>query len=195
MQLDDALNAQHIASEALDATNGENRQLAADASAREEENLKLKSDLDECLKENVEVEAIRNSVMAENEDLAKKFEDADANFVANFHLIEEYTSFSNYFASVGQQEVITALRSERPDLDFSFLEAKFPPMDIEKLRLFCKNPSEEAPMLLNVNKLIQGYKFGNTYYHFGIGKIKFTTEQTVQMENACALTYLHHHYA
>ncbi|KAL2494487.1 hypothetical protein Fot_38244 [Forsythia ovata] len=132
-RLDDTLNAQNIASEtseALDAANGKNHQLAAEDSAREGEIFKLKSNLEECLKEKMEVETIRDSIMAKKEDLVKKLQDADANFVANFHLTETYTSFSNYFVSVGQLEVITALRSERPDLDLSSLEAKFPPMDI-----------------------------------------------------------------
>ncbi|KAL2529179.1 Uncharacterized protein Fot_21780 [Forsythia ovata] len=44
---------------------------------------------------------------------------------------EAYTNFSNYFAIVGQQEVITALRSKRSNLDLSSIEAKFPQMDIE----------------------------------------------------------------
>ncbi|KAL2494988.1 hypothetical protein Fot_38745 [Forsythia ovata] len=92
---------------------------------KSEEMLKVKSDLEEILKGKVEVEAIRDFVMA------KKLQDADANFLANFHLTEAYTIFSNYFASVGQQEVINALRSEHPDFDLSSFEAKFPPMDIE----------------------------------------------------------------
>ncbi|KAL2528956.1 hypothetical protein Fot_21557 [Forsythia ovata] len=78
----------------------------------------------------MEAEIVRDFVMVENEDLVKKLQDKDANLFANFHLTDAYTSFSNYFASVGQQEVITALRSERPDLDLSSLKAKFPPMDI-----------------------------------------------------------------
>ncbi|KAL2552846.1 hypothetical protein Fot_06465 [Forsythia ovata] len=130
-KLDDALNAQNVASKAFEAANGKNRQLATEASARDEEISKFISDLDECLKGKVEVEAIKDFVMAEKKGLAKKLQDADANFVANVHLTEAYTSFSNCFVSVGQQKVITALRSERPHLDLSFLEAKFPPMDTE----------------------------------------------------------------
>ncbi|KAL2489518.1 hypothetical protein Fot_42810 [Forsythia ovata] len=129
-KLDNALNAQNKASEALEATNGKNRQLAAEATARKDEISKLKSDLEACLKEKMWVETVRDAVMAEREDLAKKLQDADANFVANFHLTEAYTSFFNYFASVRQQEVINALRTEHLDLDLSSLEAKFPPMDI-----------------------------------------------------------------
>ncbi|KAL2544374.1 hypothetical protein Fot_13607 [Forsythia ovata] len=117
--LEDALNARKISSKALEAPNRENRRLTAEASMRQDEMLKLKSDLDESVKGKVEVEAIKDSVMAEKENLANKHYDADANFVANFHLIEAYTKISNYFASVGQQEVITALRSKHPDLDLS----------------------------------------------------------------------------
>ncbi|KAL2493974.1 hypothetical protein Fot_37731 [Forsythia ovata] len=85
-KLDNALNAQNIASEALKTTNRKNRQLDAEASVRDEEISKLKSDLAERLQGKVEIEAIRDSVMAEKEDLAKKLQDAYANFVANFHL-------------------------------------------------------------------------------------------------------------
>ncbi|KAL2489603.1 hypothetical protein Fot_42895 [Forsythia ovata] len=95
-KLDDSLTAQNIASEALEVANGENCRLTAEASARHEEVLKLKSDLEETLKDNAEIEA-------EKEDLAKKLQDADSNFIANFHLTEAYTNFSNYFG-VGQQE-------------------------------------------------------------------------------------------
>ncbi|KAL2471702.1 hypothetical protein Adt_39838 [Abeliophyllum distichum] len=44
---------------------------------------------------------------------------------------EAYTNFSNYFASVGHQEVMATLQLEHPDLDITFLEAMFPPMNIE----------------------------------------------------------------
>ncbi|KAL2512614.1 hypothetical protein Adt_18214 [Abeliophyllum distichum] len=104
--------------------------------ARREEILKLKSELEKCQRGKAEVEIVRDSVMVEKEDLANGLEDAEDNFVANFHLTEAYTSFFNYFASVSQQEVITALCSKHPNLDLSSLEAKFPPMDI-------KDPPEE----------------------------------------------------
>ncbi|KAL2527522.1 hypothetical protein Adt_12576 [Abeliophyllum distichum] len=123
--LDDPLNAQKIASETLEASNGENHRLTAEAFARHEEILKLKSELEESFKEKVEVEAVWDSVMAENEDLVKKLQDAEANFIANFHRTEAHASFSNYFASVGQQEVINVLRSEHLDFDISVLKAKF----------------------------------------------------------------------
>ncbi|KAL2529130.1 hypothetical protein Fot_21731 [Forsythia ovata] len=64
-KLDDAINAQKIASEVLEAANGENRRLTTEASVRDDEILKLKSDLEESLKRKAEVEAIRDSAMAE----------------------------------------------------------------------------------------------------------------------------------
>ncbi|KAL2548362.1 hypothetical protein Fot_09892 [Forsythia ovata] len=106
------------------AANGENRRLTNEACARQEEVLKIKTDLEDSLKGKAEVEA-------QKEELAKNLQDANSNFIANCHLTDAYTSFSNYFASVRQHEVIIAFRSKRPDLDLSFLEAKFPPMDIE----------------------------------------------------------------
>ncbi|KAL2509029.1 hypothetical protein Fot_32676 [Forsythia ovata] len=63
-KLDDALNAQNIASEALETANGENRQLTAEAFAKQEDVLKIKVDLDEALKGKAEVEA-------QKEELAK----------------------------------------------------------------------------------------------------------------------------
>ncbi|KAL2532304.1 hypothetical protein Adt_05655 [Abeliophyllum distichum] len=79
----------------------------------------------------VEAETIRDSVLAEKEDLAKKLQEVEASFVANFHLTKAYTSFSNYFASVGQQEVISVLHKEHPNFDLSSLEAKFHPIEVE----------------------------------------------------------------
>ncbi|KAL2474650.1 actin cytoskeleton-regulatory complex protein pan1-like [Abeliophyllum distichum] len=114
-KINDALNAQKIASKALEASNRENRRLVAE----------------ESLKGKIEVEAARDSMMTEKEDLVKKLQVAEANFDANFHLTEAYASFSNYFASVGQQKVINVLRSEHPDFDLTALEANLAPVDIE----------------------------------------------------------------
>ncbi|KAL2519132.1 hypothetical protein Adt_15379 [Abeliophyllum distichum] len=108
-KLDDALNAQKIASEALEAANEENRQLRAEVLARQEEVSKLKSEFEECQKGKAEAEVHRDSMMAEKETLTRKLRDAEAEFVANFHHTEASTSFSNYFASVGHQEVLATL--------------------------------------------------------------------------------------
>ncbi|KAL2541090.1 hypothetical protein Adt_02068 [Abeliophyllum distichum] len=37
----------------------------------------------------------------------------------------------DYFARVGQQEVLTALRNDHPEFDVKVLEARFPPPDVE----------------------------------------------------------------
>ncbi|KAL2498304.1 Uncharacterized protein Adt_23854 [Abeliophyllum distichum] len=52
-------------------------------------------------------------------------------FVANFHNTEAFSNFSDYFARVGQQEVLTALRTDHPDFDVKTLETRFPPPDAE----------------------------------------------------------------
>ncbi|KAL2461836.1 hypothetical protein Adt_45256 [Abeliophyllum distichum] len=71
-KLEDTMNAQKIAIEALEAANGEKHRLRNEASARQEEILKLKTILEECPKGRVEAENINDSVIDEKEDLAKK---------------------------------------------------------------------------------------------------------------------------
>ncbi|KAL2542937.1 hypothetical protein Adt_03915 [Abeliophyllum distichum] len=58
-----------------------------------------------------------------------KLENAEAEFVANFHNTEAYTNFSDYFARVGQQEVLAVLKNDYPNFDLGILEARFPPPD------------------------------------------------------------------
>ncbi|KAL2455994.1 hypothetical protein Adt_47003 [Abeliophyllum distichum] len=58
-----------------------------------------------------------------------KLVNAEAEFVANFHNTEAYTNFSDYFARVGQQEVLAALKNDYPNFDMGTLEARFPPPD------------------------------------------------------------------
>ncbi|KAL2456622.1 hypothetical protein Adt_15038 [Abeliophyllum distichum] len=60
-----------------------------------------------------------------------KLENAEAEFVANFHNTEAYTNFSDYFARVGQQEVLTVLRKDHPSFDIGPLEARFLSPDVE----------------------------------------------------------------
>ncbi|KAL2474483.1 hypothetical protein Adt_35219 [Abeliophyllum distichum] len=70
----------------------------------------------------------------EAEDGKKEVEarlaNAEADFVANFHNTEAYTNFADYFARVGHQEVLTALRNDHPEFDVKVLEARFPPPDV-----------------------------------------------------------------
>ncbi|KAL2533442.1 hypothetical protein Adt_06793 [Abeliophyllum distichum] len=77
-------------------------------------------------------------LMGENKEIEEKLEkvqakleSAEAEFVANFHNTEAYTNFSDYFARVRQQEVLTALRKHHPNFDIGPLEARFPPLDVE----------------------------------------------------------------
>ncbi|KAL2458320.1 hypothetical protein Fot_55797 [Forsythia ovata] len=100
-QLGDVLNAQRIALEALEVANGENHRLTTEALARQEEVPRLKSELEECKMEKMEAESLRDSTLAENEYLNKRLQNAEAEFVANFHHTDAYSSFSSYFTSVG----------------------------------------------------------------------------------------------
>ncbi|KAL2467184.1 Uncharacterized protein Adt_43035 [Abeliophyllum distichum] len=59
-----------------------------------------------------------------------ELENVEAEFVANFHNTEAYTNFSDYFARVGQQEVLAVLRNDHPNFDIGTLEARFPPPDV-----------------------------------------------------------------
>ncbi|KAL2505377.1 Uncharacterized protein Adt_20998 [Abeliophyllum distichum] len=121
-QLDNANAAQRVAAEALEAANNEKRRLLEEAKARDEEVLGLRKDLANAEDGRKEAEAGKREVEA-------KLANAEANFVANFHNTEAYTNFTDYFARVGQQEVLTALRSDHPDFDVKTLEARFPPPD------------------------------------------------------------------
>ncbi|KAL2457868.1 Uncharacterized protein Adt_46192 [Abeliophyllum distichum] len=123
-QLDNANTAQKFTSEALEAANGEKRRLLAEAKLRDDEIQSLRRDLESFENGRKEAEAGRKEVEV-------KLANAEADFVANFHNTEAYTNFSDYFARVGEQEVLTALRKDRPNLDIGSLEARFPPSDVE----------------------------------------------------------------
>ncbi|KAL2457788.1 Uncharacterized protein Adt_46224 [Abeliophyllum distichum] len=123
-QLDNANAAQKVAAEALEAANIEKKRLQEEAKSREEEVLSLRKELADAGKAKQEAEEGKKEVEA-------KLANAEADFVANFHNTEAYSSFSDYFARVGHQEVLTALRNDHPDVNVKDLEARFPPPDVE----------------------------------------------------------------
>ncbi|KAL2504905.1 putative abhydrolase domain-containing protein [Abeliophyllum distichum] len=123
-QLDNVNATQKVAVEALEAANKEKRRLLEEAKSLDEEISGLRKDLELFENGKKEVEAGKREVEA-------RLANAEADFVANFHNTEVYTNFSNYFARVGQQEVLTALRNDHPDFDVKSLEARFPPPDVE----------------------------------------------------------------
>ncbi|KAL2497704.1 putative abhydrolase domain-containing protein [Abeliophyllum distichum] len=123
-QLENANAAQKVAAEALEAANKEKRRLLEEAESRDEEISGLRKDLESSKNGRKEVEAGKREVEA-------KLANAKAEFMANFHNTEAYTNFSDYFARIGQQEVLTALRNDYPDFDIRSLEARFPPPDLE----------------------------------------------------------------
>ncbi|KAL2479993.1 hypothetical protein Adt_32959 [Abeliophyllum distichum] len=124
LKLDNANAAQKVIAEALEAANGEKRRLLEEAKLHDDEIQSLRRDLESSENGRKEAEAGRKEVEV-------KLANVEADFVVNFHNTEAYTNFSDYFARVGQQEVLTALRKDHSNLDIGTLEARFPPPDVE----------------------------------------------------------------
>ncbi|KAL2504189.1 Uncharacterized protein Adt_19810 [Abeliophyllum distichum] len=123
-QLDNANAAQKVAAEALEAANKDKRRLLEEAKSREEEMSGLREELAKSEKGKKEAEDGKKEVEA-------RLANAEADFVANFHNTEAYTNFADYFARVGHQEVLTALRNDHPKFNVKNLEVRFPPPDAE----------------------------------------------------------------
>ncbi|KAL2497028.1 Plus3 domain-containing protein [Abeliophyllum distichum] len=123
-KLDNANAAQSVAAEALEAANNEKRRLLEEAKARDEEVSGLRKDL-------AIAEDGRREVEAGKREVEAKLASTEADFVANFHNTEAYTNFADYFARVGQQEVLNALRNDHPEFNVKVLDARFPPPDVE----------------------------------------------------------------
>ncbi|KAL2498506.1 putative abhydrolase domain-containing protein [Abeliophyllum distichum] len=121
-QLDNANAAQKVATEALEAANKEKRRLLEEARSRDEEISILRKDL-------ANVENGKKETEAGKREVEVRLANAEADFVENFHNTEAYTNFLDYFARVGQQEVLTALKNDHLDFDIKSLEARFPPPD------------------------------------------------------------------
>ncbi|KAL2469828.1 Uncharacterized protein Adt_37964 [Abeliophyllum distichum] len=130
-QLDNANAAQKVAAEALEAANMEKRRLQEEAKSRDEEISSLRRELANAANGKKVAEEGREEVEARLKEAEAKLANAEADFVANFHNTEAYSNFSDYFARVGQQEVLTALRTDNPDFDVKNLETRFPPPDAE----------------------------------------------------------------
>ncbi|KAL2490852.1 Uncharacterized protein Adt_26480 [Abeliophyllum distichum] len=130
-QLDNANAAQKVAAEALEAANVERRRLQEEAKSREREVSSLRQELANAVKGKKEAEDGKEEIEARLKEVEAKLANAEADFVANFHNTEAYSNFSDYFARVGQQEVLAALRTDHPDFDVKILEARFPPPDAE----------------------------------------------------------------
>ncbi|KAL2532485.1 hypothetical protein Adt_05836 [Abeliophyllum distichum] len=84
------------------------------------------------MKEKLEVEEAYINLLAEKKSLEEKLENTEPKSTNNFHNIEAYSSFSDYFANVGHQDVLPALCVEYPELDLTPLTDKFPPIELEK---------------------------------------------------------------
>ncbi|KAL2462367.1 Uncharacterized protein Adt_45787 [Abeliophyllum distichum] len=123
-QLDNANAAQKVAAEALEAANKDKRRLLEEAEPRDEEISGLRKDL-------AIAEDGRKEAEAGKREAEARLASVEADFVANFHNTEAYSNFADYFARIGQQEVLTVLRNDHPDFDVKNLEARFPPPDAE----------------------------------------------------------------
>ncbi|KAL2476182.1 Uncharacterized protein Adt_36918 [Abeliophyllum distichum] len=130
-QLDNANAAQKVAAEALEVANAEKRRLQEEVKSRDEEISSLRRELADAAEGRKVAEEGKEEVEARWKEVEAKLVNAEADFVANFHNTEAYSNFSDYFARVGQQEVLTALRTDHPDFDVKNLEARFPPPDAE----------------------------------------------------------------
>ncbi|KAL2512126.1 Uncharacterized protein Adt_17726 [Abeliophyllum distichum] len=130
-QLDNANAAQKVAAEALEVANAEKRRLQEEVKSRDEEISSLRRELANAAEGRKVAEEGNEEVEARWKEVEAKLVNAEADFVANFHNTEAYSNFSDYFARVGQQEVLTALRTDHPNFDVKNLEARFPPPDAE----------------------------------------------------------------
>ncbi|KAL2505746.1 putative abhydrolase domain-containing protein [Abeliophyllum distichum] len=130
-QLDNANAAQKVAAEALEAANVEKRRLQEEAKSRDEEISGLRKELADAEEGKKAAEDGRKEAEAGKKEVEARLANAEADFVANFHNTEAYSNFADYFARIGQQEVMTVLRNDHPDFDVKSLEAKFPPPDAE----------------------------------------------------------------
>ncbi|KAL2492793.1 Uncharacterized protein Adt_28421 [Abeliophyllum distichum] len=123
-QLDNANAAQRVVAEALEAANNEKKRLLEEVEARNEEISGLRKELANAEHGKKEAEDGKKEVEA-------RLATAEADFVAKFHNTKAYTNFADYFARVGQQEVLTVLRNDHPEFDVKKLELRFPSPDAE----------------------------------------------------------------
>ncbi|KAL2475049.1 hypothetical protein Adt_35785 [Abeliophyllum distichum] len=117
---------QQALEEALEAANLEKRRILSESESRDLEFQRLQRELEVLKKERTEAEAEVTRLLGEKE-MEVKLKNVEVDFIANFHNTEAYTNFSDYFARVGHQEVLAALRTEHPDLNLRPLGDSFPP--------------------------------------------------------------------
>ncbi|KAL2526338.1 hypothetical protein Adt_11392 [Abeliophyllum distichum] len=138
-RLDDTLAPQAIAYIVLEKVNEEKKALQLSS---QNEVSALRTDLEAFAKARLDDEEAYVNILSEKRVLKENLVGAEAEFIANFHKTEAYASFSAYFTSIGQQEVITVLHSEFPDLDISILDDKFPAIELgDDVEAF--NPPDE----------------------------------------------------
>ncbi|KAL2527056.1 hypothetical protein Adt_12110 [Abeliophyllum distichum] len=99
--------------------------ITEDSVARLEEISKLTLGLEISKKGSLEAEVVSAKLLDDKECLEEKLGNVEVEFVANFHNTDAFSNFSNYFTCIDQHEILSALRSEQPDLDIASLEARF----------------------------------------------------------------------
>ncbi|KAL2528854.1 hypothetical protein Fot_21455 [Forsythia ovata] len=104
--------------------------LKGEASCRQSEISSLQADLDVSTKVRSDAKGVYVNLLAEKKMLEEKLAGTEAEFTANFHNTEAYALFSAFFASVGHQEMITALRNDFSTLVIASLEVKFPHVEL-----------------------------------------------------------------
>ncbi|KAL2506422.1 hypothetical protein Adt_22043 [Abeliophyllum distichum] len=107
------------------------KQLLEESKSHEQEAQSLRENLEAAEKVGNEAEAEVAWLPGEKKKMEAKLENVEAEFVANFHNTKSYTNFSDYFARVGHQEVLTVLKTDHLSLDLGPLEATFHPPDVE----------------------------------------------------------------
>ncbi|KAL2474599.1 hypothetical protein Adt_35335 [Abeliophyllum distichum] len=120
-KLDDTLNAQAITFAVLEKANEEKKALQLSSQAKIST---LRTNFEASTMSRSDAEGAYVNLLAEKKMLKEKFAGVDVEFTTNFHNTEAYANFSAFFASGGQQEVITVLCNDFSDLDIAFLEDK-----------------------------------------------------------------------
>ncbi|KAL2549719.1 hypothetical protein Fot_11249 [Forsythia ovata] len=82
--------------------------------------------------ERKDVETAIDKLLADKKCLEEKLVNTDAEFTTNFHKTEVYSSFFNYFVSIGQLKVLALPQWDNPKLDVASFEARFPLIELEE---------------------------------------------------------------
>ncbi|KAL2486297.1 hypothetical protein Adt_31053 [Abeliophyllum distichum] len=130
-KLDYANAVQKITAEALETANQEKKLALKKIVSYRLEAERLRGSLEASEKGRKDAEAEEARLLAKEKEMEEKIGSVKAKYVANFHNTNVYTNLSDYFAKVGYQEVLAMLRSDYPNFNVGYLEARFPPPDVK----------------------------------------------------------------